>query len=481
MASETVVNLSSLSYDSALDIFSVPASNLGIKEVKYLEHRPRNTFNSESTIRFSVTGGAKEYFYLPETRLKIKARILNYDGSPIDPVLEKEFAAPIPKEDEDAGDAGDEVDAGVNDKKKRSYVSVINNFCNSLFEQVEVSFNDTVVSSGTTGYAHKALINTLLDSSDSAKNTRLQTAMYYPDTPGAMDSTDITYFGLNEGLKKRHRFFNGSKPVEMTAKLDIDVFKLDRYLINGIRVGMILHSTSTPFRLMSQLDNPSFKIEIMDICLVMCHVQPTGPVLVAHQDLMKNENRLARYDYVKEEVRKFSISHGHTTFECTDMFQDRCPDRMVFVLCTSSSVGGSYTLNPYNFHHHNLVSIDLKVHGERIPCGEIKMDFDRGHYAQAYEALFSTTKPRYISDLSHSTCGISYDDFRKGYAVFAVDLNPATRSGSFYPTRQQGEVSIALQFSKPLKETVLLLCVTYSPAYFEIDHLRGVYLGKPGP
>ena len=93
---------------------------------------------------------------------------------------------------------------------------------------MEVSFNDTVVSSGTTGYAHKALINTLLDSSDSAKNTRLQTAMYYPDTPGAMDSTDITYFGLNEGLKKRHRFFNGSKPVEMTAKLDIDVFKLDR-------------------------------------------------------------------------------------------------------------------------------------------------------------------------------------------------------------------------------------------------------------
>ena len=478
MASETVLNLSSLSYDSALDIFSVPASNLGIKEVKYLEHRPRNTFNSESTIRFSVTGGGKEYFYLPETRLKIKLRILNHDGTPIDPVLEEELAAPeenggSEKEDSDAVDA-------TKDKKKRSYVSVINNFCNSMFEQVEVSLNDTVVSSGTTGFAHKSLINTLLDSSDSVKKTRLQTSMFYRDTPGGMDSCDVTFFGLNEGLKKRHRFFNGSKPVEMIAKLDVDVFKLDRYLLNGIRVGLILHSTSMPFRLMCPLDDPSFKIEIMDICLVMCHVQPSGPVLVAHQDLMKNENRLARYDYIKEEVRKFSISHGHTSFECTDMFQDRCPDRLVFVLCSSASVSGSYRLNPFNFHHHNLVSIDFKVHGERIPCGELKMDFDRGHYTQAYEALFTATKPRYIADSSHSTCGISYDDFGKGYAIFAVDLNPSTRSGNFYPTKQQGEVSIALQFSKPLKETVLLLCVTYSPAYFEIDYLRGVYLGKSG-
>ena len=482
MASESVLNFTSLSYDTAMDIFSVPACNLGVSGMKYLEHRPKNTFNSESSVRFTISGNGSDYLYLPETKLKVKLRILNADGSALEAIPDALLIPPPKSAVEEKG--VEEESAGVSEEKddtdgasESGYVSCINNFCNSLFDMVEVSLNECVISNGNTGYAYKSYINTLLNSSESVKKNRLQSAMFYPDTPGHMDDCDVTFFGGNEGLKKRHKFFNGSKPVQMLTKLDVDVFKLDRYLINGVSLGLNLHFTSTPFRLMSACKTASYKIEIMDICLIMCHVSPSNPVLVAHQELMK-DGRMARYSYIREELRKFTIVRGSSDFVCPDMFQSKCPDRMVFALSSSSANSGNYQLNPFNFRTYDLNYISVTVGGTRSPYGEIKMNFDEDVYADVYEALFCTTKPRSTGEMESNSNGITFSDFKQGYALFSIELNPQTRSGRFYPTKKNGDVGLELRFAKPLKETVILLCLTYTPAYFEIDNVRGIYLGK---
>lgn len=472
MAGEKILDFSNLSYDSSMDIFSSPASNLGITNMKYLEHKAVNQFNSESSVRFFINNSGPDYVYLPETKLKVKLRILQADGSKI-PSLEEENIsnndqADVEKTSTDSTD-GSQKKTGV------AHVAPINNMLNSLYDQIEITLNDQIVSSGNTGHCFKAIISNLVELSNSKKKSRLQTSMFYDDTPGCLEAVNVGPLGANEGLKKRYEFFKESKIVELFGTLDVDVFKIRRYLLNNVNIQVVLHSTSTPFRLMSACTSPNYKIEILDISLIMCHVTPSNPILLAHQELMKEQNKLALYPFIQEDLRKFVIPKSSNSFYVGDLFQGKCPDRMILAMVSSAAVSGAYNKNPFNFKHNNLSMLSISVNGVQIPDGVIKTDFVQDAYTSAYDALFNTI-PR-DSDNGGDN-GISYTAFKQGFALFSIDFLPQTRSGQFYPLKKDGIVKLEMRFDKPLVDTTVLLVLTYSPSYFEIDYTRKVYLGR---
>ena len=99
---------------SELDIFTVPPTQTSIETGNWVENNPIATLDDGSSIEFCVSGSGQVYLDAASTQLYVKARILQADGAAI------------------AGDA---------------QVGPVNLFLLSLFSDVEISLNETLVTS----------------------------------------------------------------------------------------------------------------------------------------------------------------------------------------------------------------------------------------------------------------------------------------------------------------------------------------------
>jgi hypothetical protein len=463
MATDKVLSPSHISFDNGLDIFSTPASNLGVVDYKLLEFKAVNSYLSEGCIRFYVPNVGSSYIFLPDTRLKLKARILQSDNTPLPSFPDPPAEGQQPTEDE---------------KKASNIASVapVNAFLHSLFDQIECSFNDVLVSTGNTNYSYKAMLNMLLNTSDSVKKSRLQDCLFFPDTPKYLDNLNVGPDSGNTGIAQRAKFTEKSKIVEMTGQLYVDVFSIVRYLLNGISISLNLYSTNTPFRLLSGNNQPQYKVEIVDVSLFMAFVTPSNQVLIAHQEVLKS-NTLARYYFIQQDLRRFIISKGSTSYFAENIFNGNVPDKMILAFCDASRVSGQYNLNPYKFDHFFLNFMNITINGQTWAKGVIKTDFENGSYSPCFEDLFNVG-PRPNGPDPHFSNGLTREAFENGFCIFQIDMSPTSKRGNFFPLKKEASVRIELRFAKPLSETIILFALTDTPNFFTIDFARNIYLGR---
>ena len=74
---------------------------------------------------------------------------------------------------------------------KKDPVGPVNNWLHSLFSQVDVYMNATLVTPSTNTFAYRASIETLLSYGNEAKGTQLLGQLWYKDTCTHMDAVDI--------------------------------------------------------------------------------------------------------------------------------------------------------------------------------------------------------------------------------------------------------------------------------------------------
>ena len=70
---------------------------------------------------------------------------------------------------------------------------------------------------------------------------------------------------------------DNGKQFELYGPLNIDVFNIDRYLINGVLLSLKLYPHRGPFSLMSESPEKGYRIiidqAILQVKLLMCHQQ----------------------------------------------------------------------------------------------------------------------------------------------------------------------------------------------------------------
>ena len=455
--SEKILESSELSYEDTLNLFNVPASNLGISDVKYLTYKPVNQFSSEGNVKFHVPGVGTSYIDLTEVYLLTQLRIVKSDGSHLDPRPSRK--ATPGRSDSDKEAMHDEGDASV---------GPVNSIGTALWDQVEVRFNDRVVAGGQTCYSYKSLINLLLCEED-VNDSELECAMFHKDTAGYMDDVSLLSGG-NEGYKKRAALMAESKTVETLNKLDIDVFKVTKYLLNGVSIDLTLSPTPNAFRLLtSNTATTDYKLEIKDISLIIKHATPCNHVLLAHQEIMQNELSKARYFYTKEELRKFNLAKDTSSYYIEDAYNGRVPSRVVIAFVSGESLSGSMNKNPYNLKHFGVTYMNLTLSGNPTPEGPVNIDFESGKYLTSYKQLYRGRTGRL------GTPRISREEYAEGYSLFIFDLAPQNRD-AFYPVAREGSVRIELRFKAPLPESCVMLTKVTYPGLFEIDYARNIYL-----
>ena len=210
---------------SELDIFAVPPTQTSIEDGRWVEHQPLTSLDSGGPIEFVIPGTGDAYLDLANTYLLIRAKVVRGVGT--------DLAADTP-------------------------VAPVNNWLHSLFSQVDVYLNDTLVTPSSNTYPFRAYVDTVLSYGAEAKNTQLTSQLWYKDTAGHMDATTVD--GGNTGLIERQRHIAESRIVEMMGRLHVDLFLQDRSLLNGVSVKIRLVRSKDAFSLMAGGQNPDYKV-----------------------------------------------------------------------------------------------------------------------------------------------------------------------------------------------------------------------------
>ena len=124
---------------SELDLFSLPLTQTAVESSRWVFYKPVSSLSDESPIEFCINSQSEDYRDLAHTMLKVSVQLTPHN------------------------------------KDSDSLVAPVNNFLHSIFNQVDVYFNQKLVSPPNNIYPYRAYIETLLNYGPAAKASHLTT------------------------------------------------------------------------------------------------------------------------------------------------------------------------------------------------------------------------------------------------------------------------------------------------------------------
>lgn len=262
--------------------------------------------------------------------------------------------------------------------------TVVNNIAHSLFRQVTIYLNNTIVSGGEANYGYRTYLEKLLNYSTEAASTFMKTSGWYLDS-GKIDSIIATE---NPGLNQRCEWLTNKKKVEIFARVHADIFNQNRYLLSNIDLCINMVKEKPEFYMMGADSNKcDLKILEANILIDQCYVNPS--LIMAHEKLL-DSNKFITYPYKRLQLRHYAIPTNQHTLCIESAVMGLIPNLLLFAMVSSDAFQGKRSSNPFNFQHFDINSIQLNVNGQCVPSRPLEMNFEKnsGRYAHAYYMLF---------------------------------------------------------------------------------------------
>ena len=420
---------------SELDIFAVPPTQTSIEHGQYVEYNPIAAIALGQPIEFNISGGGQDYLDLANTQLYVKAQILRQNGTAL----------------ADADDVGP-----------------VNLFLHSLFSEVDISLNDTQITSSNNTYPYRAYLETLLSYGPDAKGSQLSSSMYYKDTAGSMDEiAAVADDAPNKGLKTRTSLTRGNKIVDMVGTIHSDLFFQDKYLLNNLNLRIRLVRSKDSFCLMGAED-ATFKVKIHECKLIVRKIRLSPSIFVAHAKALEMGN--AKYPIRRAICKTFTVPRGNLDANQENLFSGQLPTRIVIGCVDNNSFNGAFHKNPFNFKHFNLTQLKIYLDGQQQSLKPIEPNFATNKYIMAYSTLFSGTGKLQKDE----GIDITRMDYSNGYTLYAFDLTPDLAEGGHFNLLRQGNVRLELKFGAALVETVNVIVYAEFENIIEIDKQRNI-------
>lgn len=257
--------------------------------------------------------------------------------------------------------------------------------------------------------------------------------------------------------------------MDLIGPLHIDLATQPKLLINGINVRIKLERHKDIFSLMSS--NDRYKIAIQSATLFVRKINVMPSVILGHEKAL--ERGVIKMPLRRVEVKTFALSSGLQSTTIANAFIGQLPTRIILGFVSNEAYNGHISKNPFLFDHYNLNYLSILNGSQMIPAKPLQPNFEQDRYARCYLNLF-TNLNRYHN---FSNINIKYDEFKNGFAFYAVDLTPdlAANEGHI-STDNSGNIAIDLKFAVALPETVSLIVYAEYRNLIEIDKSRGVYV-----
>ena len=419
------------SVHTGLDLFALPPTQTAVQDGLWVEYYPLATLAAGAPIEFAVSGATADYIDLSNTYLYVKAKVLRQDGT--NPPADAVFAP-------------------------------VNYWLHSLFSQVDVLLNNTLVTPSENTYPYRAYIESTLNYGREAKTTHLTSALYYQDTASQMNSLNADN---NAGFRERHARAVAGRDVDMIGRLHCDIFHQERYLLNNVDIKIRLIPSKNTFNIMAAADN--FKSIISHASMFVRKVRLNPAVTLSHAKAL--ERGTAKYPLKRVVVKTFSIPRGNVSVVQDNLFLSQTPNRLVIGLVDSAAFNGESTSNPFNFQTLGLSFLSLYLDGKQVPSKPLQPNFVTGQYVRSFFNLMVS------SGLANQDAGsnISRQDFAGGFALYSMDLTPSLiDDNQLFELVKSGALRMELKFDAPLAQSVTVVVWAEMDSVLEIDRNRTV-------
>ncbi len=288
-----------------LSLFELPPTQVAVSDATFQEIRPLSQLSGDVPIEFRISAAnSLDYLDLNGSMLYVKLKLTKSDGTNLL-----------------AGDV----------------VGPANLFLQSLFQTTEVTLQNKVTSICNHN-PYIAMIQSLLKYGEDANLSQMKSQLFIKDEYDAIDDPDAA--GSNGGLVERTAVVGLSKVTDLCGPIYHPFFNMSRYLLNQCDVRLKLYRSTPNFCLMTNVANPNFVVEILDVCLLVRKIKCNPGILYGHAEILKDVN--AKYPFTRTECRLQSIASGATSFYWDSVFQGEKPAKIVVAFVETSAVSGNY-------------------------------------------------------------------------------------------------------------------------------------------
>ncbi len=235
---------------------------------------------------------------------------------------------------------------------KTDKVVPVNNMLPSLFESLQMSINDVIVSPSGTNYAYKDFIQTVLSYGSDSQGS-LQCKGFFNDAPFYTNEIlgNSTYTFKTQYFRTDRQANTDFKPEGATfiGKVYHDFGTAQKFLPPNTNVSFKFKMSSEKFYLLKLPDDAkNYRFIITEFCLYC-------PVGILSQRMCTDlyarwtkEN--IKYYYDRLVVKTIAVPKGKQDFLTENLFPDNeNPSRIFFMFVESDAMVGSYSKSPFAF------------------------------------------------------------------------------------------------------------------------------------
>ena len=272
-----------------------------------------------------------------------------------------------------------------------SQVTVCNNLIHSLFKQINVRLNGTLICRQTDTYHHKAYIDTVIHNDRDDWETIFKPEGWF----NGLTCCDASTTGLtanqvtlghddNKTLAideqnwiKAIKPLNGGAKVVFRFKPYLEVFQLSKLLVPGVQLQIQLYLNSR--EIWSQKHDGTRHIrditaDDLKMTLFLNQKKVLPSVYRGLLNQFQKGSKKAVYPTVRSEIRTFNHPNDSVYFEANNIFHNQLPNRVIVALMDKTAFNGSDTKYAFSYKTFNITSIKQLVRGEEYPYRILELD-----------------------------------------------------------------------------------------------------------
>jgi hypothetical protein len=426
-------------YSSSLNLFDLPASNVGVNSSEFLQLFPQaSVLDTTSPIIFHYQGTNQHYLDLSSAFLHIEAQIVSHDDTNI---------------------------------SSSDGVTFCEDIASAAFESAELLVNSFPVFRGTSLFQYVSHFKNLLGYGDPQKSSELTASLWYPDE--VQDTFDST----NKGYVTRKKLSDMSKKFDFIRKIQISLFEQVRPIPPETDLTLTFRRSANAFCLVgtepslgegkTKSESFPYKLKISRCTLYMRKMILTEDLVRKHKALLSSGKRYM-FPCKHLDLKAFAIAKSTTEFLSEIIYNTTVPQFLAVALVTTAAYHGDLKLNPYKFAANGLASVSVLCDNESSSFRSVSFGSANDLYVLGYYSLFQ--------GLANQTTGngIKRGDY-PGKHIILFELLPS-RLPNVLNIQRKGQIKVDLKFHTATTEPLMALILTQFDTIVEIDRDRSVYV-----
>lgn len=339
---------------------------------------------------------------------------------------------------------------------------ICNNFCHSLFENIQFEIGENQLSIYENYYSYKSYLKSIL--TIGYYSAKRDFTLLDPDTCKTNAGKNPTYNDISPSARMLK--YSGSKIIELQDKINAGWLSSNGYLFPKVPIRITYKLNIPRFYIFSK-GGAAYKFQILDFKLSVQAV--TLSDMVKAYCLHQIQKIPATLRFKNMDLKIYNIDRGISFYSKQKIISGKVPRHVILAFTPAENFLGSFKKKAMYFPNLNMTSLNLKLNERSI--FSIKANFKNNEGVLDVYKRFLNHKSSDISRFFTST-----DHFIDMSCFYVCDLldgcDEGTRCGlNLLPS---GDLNIEISFSEALGEEYIMLVYSIQTNAISINSLGNV-------